>query len=53
MVWEHHVAVLPTNHVSVLYIELCVSGKSHAQYTYMIGPRAQSRGAPGPCKYFS
>ena len=23
----------------------------HVQYTYMIGPRAQSRGALGPCKY--
>ena len=46
-------AVLLTNHVSVLCIELCVSGGSHAQYSYMIGPGAQSRGASGPCKYFS
>ena len=53
MVREHHVVVLPTNHVSVLCMRLCVSGGSHAQYTYMIGPGAQPRGAPGPCKYFS
>ena len=53
MVREHHVAVFPANHVSVLCIGLCVSGGSHTQHTYMIGPGAQSSGAPGPCKYFS
>ena len=46
-------AVLPANHVSVLCMELCVSGGSHTQYTYMIGPGAQPRSTPGPCKYFS
>ena len=45
--------VLPANHISVLCMRLCVSGGSYAQYTYMIGPGAQQRGAPGPCKYFS
>ena len=53
MVQEHHVTVLLTNYVSVLCIELCVSGESHTQYTYMIDPGAQPRDAPGPCKYFS
>ena len=53
MVWEHYVAVLPANHVSVLCMEWCVNGGSHAQYTYVIGLGAQPRGAPGPCKYFS
>ena len=53
MVREHHMAVLPANYVSVLCMGLCVSGGSHAQYTYMIGPGAQPCGAPGPCKYFS
>ena len=53
MVPEHHVAVLPINHVSVLCMRLCVSGGSHVQYTYMIGLGAQSRGASEPCKYFS
>ena len=32
--------VSPTNHVSVLYMGLCVSDGSHAQYTYMIGSEA-------------
>ena len=45
--------MLPTNHVSVLCMELYVSGESHAQYAYMIGSRAQPHGAPKPCKYFS
>ena len=31
-------AVLSANHVSVLCMGLCVSGGSHAQYTYMIDP---------------
>ena len=53
MVREYHVAVFPANHVSVLCMELCVSGEFHAQYTYIIGPGVQPRGAPGPCKYFS
>ena len=44
MVREHHVAVLPANHVSVLCIGLCVSGGSHTQYTYMISPGAQPHG---------
>ena len=34
-------------------IELCVSGGSGAQYTYMINSGVQPRGASGPCKYFS
>ena len=46
-------AVLSANHMSVLCIGLCVSGGSHTQYTYMIGPGAQPRSAPEPCKYFS
>ena len=53
MVREHHVTVLPANQVSVLCMKLWVSGGSHTQYTYMIGPGAQPRGASGPCKYFS
>ena len=53
MVREHHVTVLPANHVNVLCMGLCVSGGSYVQYTYMIGLGAQPRGAPGPCKYFS
>ena len=53
MVQEHHMVVLPANHVRVLCIGLCISGESHIQYTYTIGPGAQPRGAPGPCKYFS
>ena len=53
MVWEHHVAVLPINHISVLCTGLCVSGGSHAQYTYIISPKAQPRDAPEPYKYFS
>ena len=53
MVQEHHVAVLPVNHVSVLCMRLCVSGGFHTQYTYMIGPGVQPHGAPRPCKYFS
>ena len=52
MVREHHVAVLPANHVSVLCMGLCVSDGSHAQCTYMIGPGAQPYSAPRPCKYF-
>ena len=36
MVREHHVAVLLTNHVSVFYIKLYVSGGSYVKYTYMI-----------------
>ena len=53
MVREHHVAVLPVNYVSVLCMRLCVSGGSYAQYTYMIDPGVQPRGAPEPYKYFS
>ena len=53
IVREHHVIVLPVNHVSILCMELCVSGGSHTQYTYMIGSGAQLCGAPGPCMYFS
>ena len=53
MVREHHMVVLPVNHVSVLCIELCVNNGSHIQYTYMIDPRVQPHGAPGPYKYFS
>ena len=52
MVREHHVAVLPANHVSVLCMKLYISGGFYAQYTYMIGPGAQPGGAPGSCKYF-
>ena len=52
MVREHHIAVLLINNISVLCMELYVSGGSHTQYTYMIGPRAQLCGAPGPYKYF-
>ena len=36
MVREHHVAVLPANHVSAFYIGLYVSGGSHIKYIYMI-----------------
>ena len=53
MIQENHVAVLPANHISVLCMRLCVSGGSYTQYTYMIGPGAQSHGTPKPCKYFS
>ena len=53
MVREHHVAVLLANYVNVLCMRLCVSGGSYTQYTYIIGPGAQSRGALGSCKYFS
>ena len=53
MVREHHVVVLPINYVSVLCMGLCISGRSRAQYTYMIDPGAQPHGASGPCKYFS
>ena len=53
MVREHHVAVLPVNHVSVLCIGLCVSGGSHVQYTYMIDPGAQPYNIPRACKDFS
>ena len=41
--------VLPTNHVNILCMRLYVSGRSHAQYAYMIGLGAQPRDAPGPC----
>ena len=37
MVREHHVAMLPTNHISVFCMELCISDGSHIKYTYMIG----------------
>ena len=37
MVREHHVTVLPANHISAFYMGLCVSGGSHTQYIYMIG----------------
>ena len=30
-------AVLPANHVSAFCIELCISGRFHVKYTYMIG----------------
>ena len=53
MVRKYHVVVLPANHVSVLCMELCVSGQSHTQYTYMIGPGTQPHSASGPYKYFS
>ena len=36
MVREYHIIVLPTNHINVFYMELCVSGGSHIKYTYMI-----------------
>ena len=45
--------VLLANHVSVLCIELCVSGDSHTQYIYIIDRGTQSYGAPGSYKYFS
>ena len=45
--------VLLVNHISVLCMGLCVSSGSYVQYTYMIGPGAQQRSAPGPYKYFS
>ena len=53
MVREHHVTVLLANHVRILCMRLCVSGGSHTQYPYTIGPGAQPRGTPGSCKYFS
>ena len=53
MVREHHVVVLPTNHISVLYMKLYVNSGSHAQYTHMIGLGVQLRSTLGPCKYFS
>ena len=53
MVREHQVTMLSANHVNILCMGLCVSGGSHTQYTYMIGSRAQPRGVPRPCKYFS
>ena len=28
---------VPTNHISVFCMELCVSGRFHVKYTYMIG----------------
>ena len=37
MVREHHVAVLPANHVNVLCMGPTTNTQSHAQYTYMIG----------------
>ena len=41
MVREHHVAVLPTNHINVLCMKLRVSGGSHTQYSCMISLEAQ------------
>ena len=36
MVRNHHVAVLPTNHVSTFYLGLYISGGSHIKYIYII-----------------
>ena len=47
MVREYHHVVLLTNYVSVLCMKLCVSGGSYIQYTQIIGPGVQPRGAPG------
>ena len=37
MVREHHMAILPANHVNAFCMGLCVSGESYVKYTYMIG----------------
>ena len=31
-----HVAILPINHISVFYMEICVNGGSNIKYTYII-----------------
>ena len=36
MVRKYHMDVLPANHMSIFYIELCISGGSYIKYTYMI-----------------
>ena len=37
MVREHHVVVLPVNHVNAFYMEPTTNTQSHTKYTYMIG----------------
>ena len=37
MIREHHMAVLPANHVSVFYMEPTTNTQFHAKYTYIIG----------------
>ena len=36
VVFEHNMVVLPVNYVNVFYMGLCISGRSHKKYTYII-----------------